>query len=185
MSRPVPETKVIVAPHLHPLDEFYAQAGMELPSTQVVAGEELPEPQRSLLVHEADMTPTLEAFYQARLRLKLLHRQERTDFYYRQVLLLTEAGKVVEFGAIKINLGLFSPPAQRAIREEQAPLGRILAQEHIKHTSRPKAYLKIRSDGYIQKALALESPHVLFGRRNTLWDPQGRPLAEIVEILPP
>jgi len=26
---------------------------------------------------------------------------------------------------------------------------------------------------------------VLYGRRNTLFDPQQRPLAEIVEILPP
>jgi chorismate-pyruvate lyase len=185
-SSTTPKVGGTVSPYLHPLDEFYAHAGLELPSVQVVPGAEVPEPQKTLLVHESDMTPTLERFYKQRLHLRLLNREERTDFYYRQVLLVTEnEEKPVEFGAIKINLHLFTPAAQRAIRGEHAPLGTILADEEIVHTSRPKAYLKIRSDAYIQKALSLTSPHVLYGRRNTLSDPQGRALAEIVEILPP
>ena len=37
----------------------------------------------------------------------------------------------------------------------------------------------------INEALRLSGANVLYGRRNTLYDPEGRPLAEIVEILPP
>ena len=33
--------------------------------------------------------------------------------------------------------------------------------------------------------LKLRQAQLLYGRRNTLFDPQGRRLAEIVEILPP
>jgi len=46
----------------HPLDEFYARAGLPMPSLQELTGKEVPEPYRSLLVHENDMTPTLEQF---------------------------------------------------------------------------------------------------------------------------
>jgi hypothetical protein len=41
------------------------------------------------------------------------------------------------------------------------------------------------SDKFIARALNLTDRAVLFGRRNTLLDEWDRPLAEIVEILPP
>ena len=34
-------------------------------------------------------------------------------------------------------------------------------------------------------AFGLTGKHVLYGRRNTLSNPEGHPLAELVEILPP
>ena len=49
----------------------------------------------------------------------------------------------------------------------------------------PKAFLQVISDDRIGHALQLAVPQVLYGRRNTLTDLQQRPLAEIVEILPP
>src|SRR5262245_38385741 len=60
---------------LHPLDDFYARAGLEVPRFELVAAHEVPEPYKSLLVHEADMTPTLESFHGARLRVAVLSRQ--------------------------------------------------------------------------------------------------------------
>ena len=57
--------------------------------------------------------------------------------------------------------------------------------KHWRHTSRPKAFLRIQADEFIRRALRLDGPAVLYGRRNTLFDPVQRPLAEIVEILPP
>jgi hypothetical protein len=91
----------------------------------------------------------------------------------------------VEFGAIKINLALFPAGARRLILEEQEPLGTILGEIKIPHTSRPKAYMRIHADAFIKGALQLSGEQVLFGRRNTLFDLQQRVLAEIVEILPP
>jgi hypothetical protein len=65
------------------------------------------------------------------------------------------------------------------------PLGTVLRDFKIKHTSRPKAYLKIEADDFVNQALGLTNKHTLYGRRNTLFDNRQRPLAEIVEILPP
>ena len=180
-------TSLITAlPIAYPLDDFYAQAGRPLPQIKSVDGDSVPEPFKSLLVHQNDMTPTLEAFYGERIHVEVMHRQQRDDYYFREVVLTTDGSKKpVEFGAIKINLGLFPPPARLRILEERTPLGTILADYHVTHTSRPKAFLHIVSDDFINKALKLDGEHVLYGRRNTLWDPQQRALAEIVEILPP
>lgn len=170
---------------LHPLDEFYANAGIPLPRIQFVPGEQVPEPFNQLLVHEGDMTPTLEEFYKSEIHLQVLKSEKRQDFYYREVVLRTEQDRAVEFGAIKIFLGLFPPAARRDILEERFPLGHILAYHKIPHLSRPKAYLKLRVDQFIGKSLGLAPGTQVYGRRNTLSTPETHPLAEIVEILPP
>lgn len=175
-----------VLPFAYPLDEFYALANRELPVIEQISGEEMPQPYRQLLVHNADMTPTLEKFHDDRIYLNVISRQTRADFYFREVILLTQRTRTpIEFGAIKIHLTMFPPPARRLILEEQEPLGTILAEFKIPHTSRPKAFLKIQADSFIKGALQLSGKQVLYGRRNSLFDPQQRALAEIVEILPP
>ncbi|MBI3414015.1 MAG: hypothetical protein HY043_01640 [Verrucomicrobia bacterium] len=186
MSASVPSHTPRVLPFAYPLDEFYAQAGLTLPRIEAVSGETLPEPYRSLLVHERDMTPTLEQFHGAHIHIRALRREERGDFYFREVVLVLDRDeKPVEFGAIKISLPLFPPAARRLILEEREPLGSILKTCGVAHTSRPKAFLRVESDAFINSALQLTGQHTLFGRRNTLADASGRPLAEIVEILPP
>ena len=176
----------IALPIAYPLDDFYAQAGMPLPRIEAIPGEEVPEPYKSLLVHTDDMTPTLEKFHGHKIHIHALRRQQRDDFYYREVVLLLDGSeKPVEFGAIKINLGLFKPEARQLILEQHVPLGSIMAQCAVSHSSRPKAYLRVQSDEFINSILKLSGRLTLFGRRNTLWDPQQRALAEIVEILPP
>jgi len=176
----------VMAPFAYPLDEFYALAQRELPTLERVESDEVPEVYRKLLVHKEDMTPTLEKFHDERIYLNVISRQTRGDFYFREVILLTQRTRTpVEFGAIKINLSLLPPQAHRLILEEQEPLGTILTEHKIPHVSRPKAFLRIQADAFIKGALQLCGDHVLFGRRNTLFDPQSRALAEIVEILPP
>ena len=177
--------ETVVMPMAYPLDDFYAQARRPLPEITSINGADMPEPYRTLLVHDADMTPTLEKFHGARIHLRVLNSQQRDGAYYREVALLVDGTNApVEFGAIKINLTLFPPNARKAILEENLPLGHVLADFRIKHTSRPKAYLRIHSDDFINEALALRGAQTLYGRRNTLFDPQQRSLAEIVEILP-
>ena len=181
-----PLVAAAVLPFAYPLDEFYALARRELPPIEQIEEKDMPEPYRKLLVHQQDMTPTLEAHHGRKIFLNVISRQLRGDFYFREVILLTERiGKPVEFGAIKINLGIIPATARRLILEEQEPLGTILHDSKITHTSRPKAFLRSHADQFIKGALQLSGEHVLYGRRNTLFDAKQRPLAEIVEILPP
>jgi chorismate-pyruvate lyase len=170
---------------LHPLDEFYALAGQSLPPLNQIDGELVPEPYRSLLVHQNDMTPTLEKFHKSPIHLEVLGRRRKDDAYFREVILrLDSSNQPVEFGAIKINLDRFTPESREAILQERLPLGHILHQYKISHTSRPGAYLRLASDKLINRVLEFSGAQVLYGRRNTLYDPQQQSLAEIIEILP-
>ena len=146
----------------------------------------MPEPYKSLLVHRHDMTPTLEKFHQQTIHLQVLARERNGPEYFRNVVLLLDAsGAPVEFGAIKINLNLFPQNVQAEILAEKLPLGHLLAEHRLIHSSRPDAFLRVASDDLINTALHLSGAQVLFGRHNLLLDSQERPLAEIVEILPP
>ena len=170
----------------HPLDEFYARARQPMPALQFIDAEEVPAPYKRLLVHESDMTSTLEHFHEGRIHLRVLNRQQREDVYSREVVLeLDGPNTPVEFGAIKIYLTSFPDRARERILEAHCPLGRVLKEFKISYVSRPKAFLRIASDRLISGALQLTGTHRLYGRCNRLSDPQGRPLAELVEILPP
>ena len=186
MSDPSSPVAVAAVPFVYPLDDFYASAGLRLPNIERVAPEDVPEPYRRLLVHNDDMTPTLEGFYGTQIHLKIIERVQRDDFYFREVVLqLDRTNQAVEFGAIKVSLTLFPPKARQLILEERVPLGRILEECNVGHSTVAKAFFRVEADELIRRALTLPQPVTLFGRRANILDSQKRPLAEIVEILPP
>jgi hypothetical protein len=151
-----------------------------------IEAEDVPEPFRTLLVHKTDMTSTLENFYKGKLRVEALGRHTSGQEYFREVVLrLEHSGRRVEFGAIKILLDLFPAGARQEILRERQPLGRILTESGVEFSSQPRGYFRVVPDHFISRALDLNNPQVLYGRCNTLVDPWERPLAEIVEILPP
>jgi len=169
----------------YPLDDFYAARGKELPFIVPHKPDFVPAPYNSLLVHQTDMTSTLEKFHGEPLHVELLARHMQDNEYYREVVLvLDHSKKRVEFGAIKINLNLFPAEAQAEILQEQQPLGRVLNHFNIPFNSRPTAFFSVNSDEFISTALQVDYESVLYGRRNTLLDSWERPLAEIIEILP-
>jgi chorismate-pyruvate lyase len=171
---------------LDPLDQFYLDAGLPLPAVVEVKDENIPEPYRSLLVHERDMTPTLESAYQQRIHLRLLRRKILQDVLLRQVVLVTDkSDEIVEFGAIRIHLKVFPDAARQTILEGRLPLGRVLHDFRIEHRSQPVAYFQVADDPWISDTLHLTSVQRLYGRRNCLLMLTGEIMAEVVEILPP
>ncbi|MBL9173653.1 MAG: hypothetical protein JNL10_08980 [Verrucomicrobiales bacterium] len=171
---------------IQPLDEFYRRQQRALPAFDVIPADALPEPQRSLLVHNRDMTRTLEQFHGAPIHLRVLSRHRDGNAYWRESALeLDGTNRPVEFGAIKIHLDRFPEPGRSQILDEHRPLGGILNASGRPYTSRPTAYLAFEADDFIARALNFSGPAMLFGRQNTLRDADGAILAEIIEILPP
>jgi chorismate-pyruvate lyase len=172
---------------LEPLAELHTRAGRPLPRASIIAPQAIPEPYRTLLVHERDMTRTLEQFHRHPIHLEVLKRlQDGPDTYWREVVLrLDGSNQPVEFGAIQIHLTQFPEPWRTQVLEERLPLGAILNASHINYTSRPRAYLRFECDDFIRELFGLESNPLLYGRRNTLRNAAGDSLAEIIEILPP
>ena len=167
------------------MDQFYLAPGAPVPEAAKIEAECIPEPYRSLLVHDNDMTPTLEASYRQRIHIRLISRKVEDDVLLRQVVLVLDSNeRPVEFGAIRIQLNQLPPEARRLVLENKLPLGRLLQDFFIQHSSRPVAYFEVKTDGGIGEALQTPSLQRLYGRRNKLMMPSGEVLAEVVEILP-
>ncbi len=171
---------------LYPLSEFYAQSGLELPAVSRLKDQEIPQPYRSLLVHDRDMTPTLEAAFRQEIHLQVMQQWISGDLLTRQVLLMLGQDRIpVEFGAIRIHLDSFSQPAREEILQGQRPLGAILHQHRIEHHSRPLAFIRVEADSLISEALKGQvTGSTLYGRLNALRSVQQGKIAEILELLP-
>jgi chorismate-pyruvate lyase len=171
---------------LYPLNEFYEDAGLALPSATRINGREMPEPYRRLLVHDRDMTPTLEAAYDRKMNLRVLKYALDHEVFSRQILLIPEGSdSPVVFGAIKIYLDEFPSAARDLVLERKLPLGSILESQAIKHFSRPDAFFEVEPDAFMCRTLDVVGPAKLYGRRNVLGNSTGRKLAQVLEILPP
>ena len=171
---------------LYPLTEFYHDREPIPLAKEEAGGSRMPEPYRSLLVHDRDMTSTLETFHGESLTLRLLDKLRVPGALLRKVVLVgQDSGRALEFGAIRIQLTAFSALARWMIVEGRMPLGAILARLAIPYTSSPRLFFRLESDQRIERKLQLSSRATLYGRQNVLSDPAGRPLAEVVEILPP
>jgi chorismate-pyruvate lyase len=171
---------------LYPLNEFYAEGGLALPFATRINGREMPEPYRRLLVHDRDMTPTMEAAYDRKMNLRVLKYALDHEVFSRQILLIPEGSETpVVFGAIKIYLDEFPATARDLVLERKLPLGAILELQAIKHFSKPDAFFEVEADATICKALGITGPVRLYGRRNVLGNSTGCKLAQVLEILPP
>jgi hypothetical protein len=168
-----------------PLGDFYRQLQLPLPKIRQVAAHEMPEPERRLLAHNRDMTPTLEAAHGRSIHLRVLEHVVNDGMVRRLVaLMLDEVNTPVEMGAIRIFLDRLPARARDAVLEEREPFGAVLRRTGVRHSSRPQAYFRVTADALMRDALQI-GRRSLYGRRNTIWDSEDAPLAEVVEILPP
>jgi chorismate-pyruvate lyase len=169
-----------------PLSEFYGRTSLALPRMEVIPGDAVPEPYRALLVHERDMTSTLERFYGGEIYIKALSSERRDGEYFREVVLHRASDDApVEFGANCVSLNLFTPEARWMILQEKVPLGRILLDHAIPHTIRVAAFFRVQPDELIRRALKLAKPVPLYGRQAVLCNAAQQRLSQVVEILPP
>lgn len=170
----------------YPLSEYYRDYNIPMPRFESVKPEDMPEPYRHLLVHDADMTGRLTAFHDETLALKVIEKSSLRGVLVRRVVLYgIETHKEVEFGEIIIHLNRFQADVRELIEEGKIPLGGILVTHKVEFLSSPSYYLKVEADEMIAECLATTSGRYLYGRKNKLTNYEGEVLAEIVEILPP
>jgi chorismate-pyruvate lyase len=159
-----------------------AAVGRELQSIPAAA---LPQPHRRLLDHDKDMTGTLAAYFGDELRVEPLEVRGDARELVRRVRLLTRgAGRVAEYGAIRIHLERFPAAARPPILAADLPLGQILQEHGIPIRARPRAFWRLIEAGPLRASFGIDHAEILFGRFNVLLDGHGAPLAEALEILP-
>jgi len=168
------------------LEELYALfPGDEPPSHEVIRGDEVPEPYRGLLVHEHHMTVTVEAYHGGPVDVRVLDRRQDGSEYARKILLVHQAtGKVVQFGIMRIDLDLTSPPVREAIVAERTPLGRILIEHDVLRRIEPVAFVRIHP-GPVQLArFSMAGPRPLYGRLAFIHVDE-KPAVELLEVVAP
>ncbi len=168
----------------HPLDVVYAQAGIEAPRTRAIAPGGIPLPYRSLLVHERDMTLTLESHFGGRVSLRALSTFRKGSSYYRRVLLVQEcSARPVEMGAVRVDLQAFEPGIRSQILSGRVPLGRLLRDGGVDYRSRPTVFLAVTPNAEMMGVFWMREPRILYGRQ-TEMSVGGHKVGDVVEILP-
>lgn len=163
------------------------EPGTWLPVTpEVIACAELPEPERSLLAHDRDMTGTLAGYFGQEMRLRVLAHRLEADRVRRRVLLVgADDGAVAEFGEIDIRLDGFDAGLRAAIAACRVPLGGLLRERGMDCRSRPSAFLRMRPTAALQEAMSVPPAREhLYGRRAELFVGDGRAVAVVTEVLP-
>jgi chorismate-pyruvate lyase len=169
-----------------PLNLFYAYYRRDMPEITPLFDWHMPEPFKQLLVHDRNMTPTLEAYYKSTIHIERLNVVPDRDECSREVILRLDLDKMpVEYGSSRIFLNTLSQEAVDLVCEGHVPLGTILNQCNCTHTVVLSGFFKVKPTSFFNHVFSSLNGSSLYGRRNTLVALDGTPIAEVCEILPP
>ena len=169
---------------LHPLTVFRRE--QPLAAVEFIEPAQMPEPYRTLLVHDGDMTSRLEHLYGDTLVLRCLSCEASPETYRREVVLTVEQSRLtVEYGAIEIQLQAFEGELRALIEEARLPLGGLLNRFGVYCRSRPRAFIRLGADPAMRSCFELPHAPCFYGRCNELLSADGVLLAQIVELLRP
>lgn len=159
--------------------------GDYLAAQEEVPGEQVPEPYRSLLVHEHHMTVTVEAHHGDSVDVIVLDERHIGDSYARKILLALQGSKrVVQFGLVRIHLQYCNEAVRAEILAKQLPLGRILIQHDVLRRIEPTAYLRVIPGLDMMRWFNLTEPRATYGRLAIIHCDE-QPAIELLEIVTP
>jgi chorismate-pyruvate lyase len=156
------------------------------PEAVEVPASELPEPYYKLLVHTHHMTVTVEEFYGSPVDVRVLNCRRTGNEYARKILLTlkNDPRRVVQFGLVRINLGVCPEPVRSAIVEGKTPLGRVLIQNDMLRRIEPVAFLRVALSAAMAEWFGVAPGTETFGRLGVIYT-GDRPAVEVLEILAP
>ncbi|MCS7015766.1 MAG: hypothetical protein NZM42_06550 [Gemmatales bacterium] len=166
------------------LEELYQLFGdTTWPRYEVVPAEIVPPPYDRLLVHHEHMTVTMEAYHGGPVSLRVLARRRQESWYGRKILLLRNE-RVVQFGIMRIHLGMCAAEVQQAILREDTPLGHILIRHNVLRYIEPLAFLRLTPDPALCTWFGLSRPCETYGRLAAIYC-NHLPAVELFEVSAP
>jgi chorismate-pyruvate lyase len=144
----------------------------------------IPSPYRELLVHENEMTSTLEQHFGGPVTVRVLSSFSSGRSYFRRVVLALErTGRPVALGAVRLRLDAFSLGVRARILGEKVPLGRILTNAGVQYGSHPTAFFEVMPSAEMMAMFWMSRARTMYGRRTQLTVGADR-AGDIVEIIP-
>ena len=170
------------------LDHLYGlfPDSADRPDAVEVPAAAVPDPYHALLVHTHHMTVTVEGHFGGPVDVRVLSCRRDGHAYARKILLelRREPKRVVQFGLVRIDLGVCPDAVRAAILDGRTPLGRVLIQHNMLRRVEPVAYLRASLSpamaGWFGAAPGAET----FGRVGVIYT-GSRPAVEVLEILAP
>jgi len=175
------------------LVRLFSAPGPDFGIFRALAPAEVPAEVRAQLDHTDHMTVVMERLHGTPLGLRVVARArdagEKNPWYAREILLLSPAGAVVQYGIVRIDLSHVDAKTAAAIRAARLPLGRVLIDAGLLRHVHAVALLGIEAG---PRLAALFGPMTLppghaaatFGRVAEI-SLGGHPAVQLLEILPP
>jgi len=171
---------------LWPLNLFCAQYNREVPRITPLFERNIPEPYKQLLVHDRNMTATLEGYHGGTIYIEPINVLSDDDETTREVILRRDIdAKSLEYGVSRTFRHRLPYEALFLIDDGRLPLGTILKVCDVEHTVQPSGFFKISATPFLKKALQTNDATGFYGRRNALVSLDGNTIAEVCEVLPP
>lgn len=144
-----------------------------------------PQPYRRMLVHDAHMTVTMEAYHNAPIEVKVLQENADGDHYCRQsVLMKTANGSVTQFGIVRFDFRYVTEAVRKEILAGAVPLGRVLIAHNILRHVDLGAVLRITIGPRLAEIFGCDVGQVTYGRLATLFC-NRQPAVDLLEISAP
>lgn len=152
-------------------------------SIDIVYAKDMPEPYRTLLVHDRHMTVTLEEFWHSPVKVHVIDCREESALYTRKISLSNQSGTPVEYGAVQIDLDCCSDDVRKQILARDTPLGRILIENNIMTHINCRLYFRLTPTPEIMLAYGLDNNEPLYGRFATV-EFDSQPAMILMEVMP-
>jgi chorismate-pyruvate lyase len=145
----------------------------------------VPEPYRSMLVHNHHMTIAMESYHRSPVEVRVLDRKLVGDNYCRKIVLLKQGtNQVVQFGLVRFDLRTVSEAVREEILGERIPLGRVLINHEVHRQVDLGAVLRITAGPELAECLQMPRHAQTYGRLATIFC-NGQPAVDLLEITAP
>ena len=169
------------------LDQLYSlfPDSPDRPEAIEIAPGEVPQPYHRLLVHTHHMTVAVEEFFRSPVDVRVLECCQRGNEYARKILLAAQSsGRIVQFGLVRIDLGVCPEAVRNEIVEGKTPLGRVLIRHNMLRRIEPLAYLRVALDAEMAGWFGVAPGSTTYGRVGVIFT-GDQPAVEVLEILAP
>ncbi len=165
------------------LIKLFFDDAKQLGQFEEVTANQVTEPSRSLLAHDHHMTVTVEKHHGTSVDVKVLETRTDDQHYSRKILLTRQSdGAVVQYGIVRLNMGVLSPEVSEEILKQETPLGRILINHNVLRVVKLLSLLKIKAESELAGAFGLEAGEIVYGRTALIYC-DGAPAIELLEIV--
>ncbi len=172
-----PDITSLIAPFFASLDE--------LGTLTCVESSDMPADYQKLLAHNNHMTVAVERFHNSLVDVRVLDKHVEGTRYARKILLARQSDSaVVQFGVMRVDVGVLDPEVRREIEDEQTPLGRILISHGVLRDVELTALWRVVPGQALRELLSMSPGQQTYGR-TALIHVNGQPAVELLEIVAP